>query len=134
MSVWIGRFDKEGGGQSEAAWTRNESSPAGVIGWSGPPRGALALFLSCSPSYTCSLLLWLAPLFRACGSLRVPGEQNCRGSRCRGPIGTAKVQKFRWVFQQTDRRMQKHETEICIPGVCICEFVSLKGRKKKEFV
>lgn len=37
MSVWIGRFDKEGGGQSEAAWTRNESSPAGVIGWSGPP-------------------------------------------------------------------------------------------------
>lgn len=30
--------------------------------------------------------------------------------------------------------MQKHQAEICIPGVCVCEFVSLKGRRKKKRV
>lgn len=95
VSVWIGRLDKEGGGQSEAVWTHNERSPAGVIGWSGAPQGSfrsLSLLFSCSPSSTRWLFLWLAPLpFGALGSLWVPGEQNCGVSRCGGPIGTAKV-------------------------------------------
>lgn len=41
ISVWIGRLDREGGGQS-GPWAFNESGPAGVIGWSSP-SGELAL-------------------------------------------------------------------------------------------
>lgn len=44
ISVWIGRLDREGGGQS-GPWAFNESGPAGVIGWSGP-SGELALPIS----------------------------------------------------------------------------------------
>lgn len=46
ISVWIGRLDREGGGQS-GPWAFNESGPAGVIGWSGP-SGELSLPISFS--------------------------------------------------------------------------------------
>lgn len=132
MSVWIGRFDKEGGGQSEAAWTRDESSPAGVIGWSGPPGErslSFPLVLRLTHALSCSGSLLL---FGACGSRRGPGGAELQRESLQGPYrrrGGSRIQAGS--FQQTRACKRTRWTFVFRVCASVSLFHSKEERKKR---
>ena len=126
-------------------WGPDESRPAGVIGWSGPPRGVLSLLSLSSP-------LSPSPFSGPMGLFGIPREQNCRcRSRCRGPIGTkqeacwgggGQSAEFRWSSLDgwTDRQMDRLRDEIdgchlqisrLLYAACIL-LVSLHKKKRSQ--
>lgn len=91
-----------------------------------------------SPSLWFSVLhmLSLAParsfFLGPVGLAGVPGEQSCRGSRCRGPIGAAEVHRFRRVFQQTHACRRTGQTFVFRACASVSLFHSKEEKKKEE--
>lgn len=101
----------------KTVWGPDESRPAGVIGWSGPPRGALSLLSLCPPL---SLPLpsqgpWVSPGSPGSKTVGAESLQGPYRHQTRSTLGWGgQSAEFRWssLDGRTDRQMDRLRDEI----------------------